>query len=418
MSVLGVGALAACSDSGGGGNTITWWQNPDASGTQTAIADNCTKASGGRYSIHVEVLPTAADTQREQIVRRLAANDKTMNLISMDVVWTGEFAEAKWLLPWTGENETKAKEDKLEGALKTATWKDTIYGIPFSSNAQLLWYRKSRMAAAGVDPTSESFTWSDMIQGASKLPEGQRFIEEQGKKYEGYMVWVNALVESAGGHIIDGEKVDINTDAGRKAAAVMEEFMAAPVKDPALSTADEEVARAAFESGSASFMLNWPYVYAVAAANSATDPKLKEVVADYGWARYPRVDASMPSKPPLGGINIGIGASTPKEKQALAFEAAACASNLENQLLYMRKSGNPAVLNSVYDDAEVRKIYPFADLIRDSIKDAGPRPVTPFYNEVSIAIQRTWHPQSSVDEGTPAKTADLIKAAIEGKVLL
>ena len=34
-----------------------------------------------------------------------------------------------------------------------------------------------------------------------------------------------------------------------------------------------------------------------------------------------------------------------------------------------------------------------ADLIRDSIDSAGPRPITPYYGDVSTSVQRTWHPR-------------------------
>ena len=44
----------------------------------------------------------------------------------------------------------------LKGALESATWKDKLYAAPFSSNTQLLWYRKSVAQAAGVDPTAET----------------------------------------------------------------------------------------------------------------------------------------------------------------------------------------------------------------------------------------------------------------------
>ena len=42
-------------------------------------------------------LPNDADQQREQLVRRLAAKDSDIDLISMDVIWTAEFAEAGWI---------------------------------------------------------------------------------------------------------------------------------------------------------------------------------------------------------------------------------------------------------------------------------------------------------------------------------
>ena len=63
--------------------------------------------------------------------------------------------------------------------------------------------------------------------------------------------------------------------------------------------------------------------------------------------------------------------------------------------------------------------YPFAPLIRDSIDQAAPRPLTPFYNDVTIAIQRTWHPPGSVNPSrTPRESNDLISKALKGKVLI
>ena len=46
-----------------------------------------------------------------------------------------------------------------------------------------------------------------------------------------------------------------------------------------------------------------------------------------------------------------------------------------------------------------------ADLIRDSIADAGPRPITPYYGDVSTSVQRTWHPPEGVTTpSTPEET--------------
>ena len=49
----------------------------------------------------------------------------------------------------------------------------------------------------------------------------------------------------------------------------------------------------------------------------------------------------------------------------------------------MLDSGNPAARAAAYDDPAVREAFPMADLIRESIDDAGPRPITPYYSDVS-----------------------------------
>jgi multiple sugar transport system substrate-binding protein len=60
-----------------------------------------------------------------------------------------------------------------------------------------------------------------------------------------------------------------------------------------------------------------------------------------------------------------------------------------------------------------------APLIRDSIADAGPRPLTPYWVDVSAAVQRSWHPPSAVRApATPQASARLIADVLQGKVLL
>jgi multiple sugar transport system substrate-binding protein len=417
-------ALVACGSSDGP-NVLTFWQNPDTSGVVGQIVDKCNQQAGGRYKIRRETLPNSADAQREQLVRRLAAKDKTMNLVYMDVVWAPEFAEAKWILPFEGEDEAKATADILTGPKESATWKGKVYAAPFSSNSQLLWYRKSLAQQAGIDPTAPNFTWDQLIDASSKMPQNSRFVEIQGSRYEGYMVWINGLISSAGGAILENvdagsdAKPAVNTDAGRRAAEIIQKFAKSPAADFGLSTSLEETNRAAFQNGTAWAMLNWPYIYGLGRENATKDATFKAIFEDYGWARYPRVDADTPSQPPIGGAMIGVGAFTPAAKRPLAFEAAACITSPESQKLRMEVLGEPSTRAAVYDDPGILAKYPFAPMVRESIDQAAPRPLSPFYNDVTIAIQRTWHPPGSVNPAsTPGRADKLIGQALKGKVLL
>jgi multiple sugar transport system substrate-binding protein len=417
-------SLVACG-SDDGGNVLTFWQSPDSSGVVGEIVDKCNQQANGRYVIRRETLPNSADAQREQLVRRLAAKDKTMNILFMDVIWAPEFAEAKWILPFEGEDEAKATDDILEGPKVSATWKGKLYAAPFSSNSQLLWYRKSLAQRAGIDPAAETFTWDQLIDASSKMPEGSRFVEIQGNRYEGYMVWINGLIASAGGSILENvdagknAKPGVNSDAGRRAAEIIQKFSRSAAADPGLPTALEESARAAFQNGNAWAMLNWPYVYGLGRENASKDATFKAIFDDYAWARYPRVEANTPSAPPIGGAMIGVGAYTPAAKRPLAFEAAACITSPESQKQRMDTLGEPATRASIYDDPGILAKYPFAPLIRDSIDEAAPRPLSPFYNDVTIAVQRTWHPPGSVNPSkTPKESNDLIGKALKGRVLL
>jgi multiple sugar transport system substrate-binding protein len=57
----------------------------------------------------------------------------------------------------------------------------------------------------------------------------------------------------------------------------------------------------------------------------------------------------------------------------------------------------------------VKKAYPgFAGLVRESVEAAGPRPVTPAYQDVTSGIQRALHPPESIPaEGEEGKYEEL-----------
>jgi len=422
LAILTPVAVSACGDDddASGTPTLTWYINPD-NGGQAELAKKCGDASDGAFKIETQILPNEADQQREQLVRRLAADDPSIDLMSLDPPFVAEFANAGYLLPITDPADVELfTEGVLEAPLETASWDGQLVAPVFWANTQLLWYRKSVASAAGVDPTAADFTWQKMIEAAEA--EGKR-IGVQGRRYEGYMVWINALVRSGGGQIIEDPelgadaKPTVASPAGNIAAEIVGELARSSAAPADMSTAGEEESRSLFQGDSGSFMVNWPYVYAAAQEAVAGGSLDQSVVDDIGWARYPEVEAGRPSAPPLGGINLGIGAFTKHPDEALA--AARCITSLESNIEYMIKSGNPAARAAAYDDPKVREAFPMADLIRESINDAGARPITPYYGDVSVSVQRTWHPSESVDEpGTPEETDDYMEQVLQGERLL
>ena len=400
--------LVACGGDEGGTPSLSWYTFPEPSGAFDAAATDCTEAAEGRYRIEVKDLPTTADGQREQLVRRLAAEDSDVDLMFMDVIWTAEFAEAGWLLPFDEEVAADITEGVLEGPLATATYQDRLWGAPITSNTQLLWYRKDR-----VDDPPE--TWDQLIEAAEALPEGERLVQAQGSRYEGLTVWFNALLASSGGTVIEGEgddpEVTIGDEATVRALEVLRDFSTSPAADPALSNSDENIGRLEFQTGSSSFMVNYPFIFPSAREEAP------EVFDNLGWARYPGIEEGEPSAPPLGGGNIGIGAFTDHPEEAV--DAVRCLISADNQVRYATDGGLPPTIDEVYDDEALRENYPFADLLRDSINEAGPRPVTPAYNDISRVIYTTIHPTRSIDpEGNAETLEEMVGQAVRSEGLL
>jgi multiple sugar transport system substrate-binding protein len=379
--------VAGCGDGGASGTTtIRWYVFSERSGAFAQAAERCSESSDGVYRIEQVALPADANQQREQLVRRLAAGDRDIDVIGMDVIWTAEFAAAGWVLPWSEEQAASAVQGRIQAAVDSGSYRGRLWAIPFTSNAQLLWYRKDRV---GEPPR----TWSAVISKAEAMG-GNGTIQAQGERYEGLTVFFVSLLASAGGSVLgpDGQTVSLPTEPTRAALEVMHRLGSSPAAPPGLSTNREDQGRLAFESGGSSFMVNYTFVWPSARANA---PKIAE---NMGWARWPAVVEGRKSRVTLGGINLGIGAHT--RHPELAREAAICLASESNQRLAATKGGLPPTLESLYSDPGVREAFPFADLLREVLRNAVQRPKTPLYNDVSLAISHTLHPMRDIDVET------------------
>ncbi|MEJ2689515.1 MAG: ABC transporter substrate-binding protein [Deltaproteobacteria bacterium] len=389
-------ALGCTRDQGPAVPVLTWYVFNERSGAFQQAAERCSTGSAGAYTIRIALLPSDADQQREQLVRRLAARDSSIDIIGMDVIWTAEFAEAGWILPWPRQVEAEISKDRLPAAVQSATYNHRLQAVPFTTNTQLLWYRTDR-----VDHPPA--TWEEMIRQAEKIG-AKGTIQAQGERYEGLTVFFTSLLASAGGSILDADGRDVSLKPGPtgKALEIMRMLATSPAADPSLATSREDQCRLAFEKGDSSFMVNYTFVWPSAHRNAP------EVAAHMGWARWPAVEAGRPSRVTIGGINLAVGAYS--RHSDLAFQAATCLASEENQRLAARVGGLPPTITKLYHDPAVRRTFPFADTLLATLQDAVQRPRTPLYNDISLAISRTLHPMREIH---PKKDIDKLRRAVE-----
>ncbi len=293
---------------------INYYTPANEMATFTAVAKRCNEQLGGRFTIQQVSLPKGADDQRLQLARRLTGNDKTLDVMALDVVWTAEFAEAGWALPLSedpsGQAEADANDNTLPGPLETAKWQDKLYAVPITTNTQLLWYRADLMEEP---PT----TWDEMVAEATRLHAAGEpsWIAVQAKQYEGLVVWFNTLLQSAGGQVLsdDGKTVTLTDTPEHRAATVkalqiIKAVATAPGADPSVTQTDETTARLALEQGKAALEVNWPYVL----------PSLLENAVKGGVTFLP-----LNEDPALAGSINDVGTFSPTDEQ---FEAAYDAS--------------------------------------------------------------------------------------------
>jgi multiple sugar transport system substrate-binding protein len=410
--------LAGCGGGSSGRAQLTWYINPDGGGsdpTKGGQAQLAAECSTPQYKVSIQLLPNSASDQRTQLLRRLAAGDSSMDLMSIDPVFVAEFAEAGYLAPVPADMESDFEADRVQSALDASKWQGKLVTVPFWANTQLLWYRKSVAQKAGLDMT-QPVTWDQIISAAQKT---KTDIGVQAMLYEGYTVWINALIAGAGGKIVDNPgatydslKLGLDSQAGTDAATIISKIASTGVGGPAMGSSDETASLNLFSGPSGGFLVNWPYTYAALKSSGVS------WINDLGATIYPRTVASEASAPPFGGIELAVGSKSAHVQDA--YEAAKCITSPDHQAAYMVATGNPASDKSVFDRPDVKKAFPngIAALIRTSLDNAAPRPQSQYYGDISTGLQQEFSPPTAVNASTPDKAQNFIQQVLNGKALL
>lgn len=406
--VLSSGLLAACSSDDSGTTELVWYTNPDAGG-QAKVAENC---STDDYTITTQVLPQDAGQQRIQLARRLAAEDSGIDLMSLDPPFTAEFADAGYLAEIPSDLQDKFREQAFESAVTSATWNDELVVAPFWSNVQVLWYRKSFVEKTDLD-MSQPVTWEQIITAAA---DNGGTVAVQANKYEGYSVWINALISGAGGEIATeteaGAEADITIaeDGGQAAADVISTLVDSGAAPADLSVSNEGTAAASFGSDSGAFMVNWTFIW-----GNYGEERLGD---DIGFAPYPATVEGEDSRPPYGGIGIGVSAFSENEEEAVA--ALECLTSPENQGINAELTGNMPSSAAGYEYKPLSELYApeLLELFQQSLEDAAPRTLSPYWSDMSGSILSTWHPPAGVDDQTPEESAKFMEEVLQGRRLL
>ena len=106
----------------------------------------------------------------------------------------------------------------------------------------------------------------------------------------------------------------------------------------------------------------------------------------------------------LGGWNMLINASS--EMQDEAWEFVRFMTSEESQKEYSITTSTLPTLKTLYDDREILEEVPVVDLSREALQNARPRPVSPYYSEMSREMAEQFNNviRSAVSPGTAIKS--------------
>jgi multiple sugar transport system substrate-binding protein len=384
IAVMGL-ALAGCSSgssgSSGGGDAssgqdsrgpITYVQGKDNSNVVRPLISKWNDAHPSE-KVTFKEQSDQADQQHDDLVQHFQAKDANYDVVDVDVVWTAEFAAKGWLTPLTGKMKIDTSK-LLPATVKTATYNNTLYAAPQTSDGALLYYRKDLVK---TPPT----TWKEMMADCDIAKQaGIGCYAGQFAKYEGLTVNASEAINGAGGSVLakNGTTPTLTTsDAQTGLQNLVTAFKDGNIPAAAI-TYQEEQGRQAFEDGKLLFLRNWPYVYNLALTDGSSTVK-----DTFGVAPIPGENGVGAST--LGGHNAAI--SVYSKHKATAHDFLEFLESNETQKFFATQGSLAPVVGSLYTDSELTSKLPYLPTLLQSIKSAEPRPVSPYYPAVTKAIQ-------------------------------
>ncbi|WP_433176184.1 ABC transporter substrate-binding protein [Actinoallomurus sp. CA-150999] len=378
-AVLALG-LCACGSSGtshdsAGSGPITWASFKDPTGTLLKIV-NSWNSSHPDTKVTLVDLPEAADAQRQQLVQNAQIKSTAYDVVTLDAVWTAEFAANRWVDPITGLDTGGF----LGPSLRTGQYRGKLYAAPWLTGAGLLYYRTDLLKKAGIakPPT----TWQELTDDCAKVRKTADIgcYAGQYDKYEGLTVNVTEAIGSAGGHVLDASgKPALNTPEALAGLRFLTDGFKNGLIPKAALTYQEENGRRAFEAGELLFHRNWAYVHSLA---SKTDGSSK-VAGKFDVAPLP--GRTGPGVSTLGGNNVAISAFSKHKKTALDFTR--YVTGQEAEKTFGLGSAYPMSRAALYSDPALVKAQPYLPTLATSIQNAQPRPEAVRYGDVTAAIQ-------------------------------
>jgi len=397
LAISALFVAAACgggggSSSGGGGGgsaaavdfskkgPIEYWAGKDTSG-QTKKLISKWNSDHPDQVVTFHELPDNADQQRQQMIQNSQIKNTKMAIVSVDVVWTIEFAANGYLVALPADQFPT--DGFLKPTVDAATYFNKLYAMPASSDGGLLYYRKDLLDKYSLQPPK---TFDEMKAACDTIRKGENddklgCFAGQYQKYEGLTVNFAEAVNSAGGVITDPEgKPNVNTPEATKGLSTPLDWFKDGYIPKGAITWQEEQGRQAFQNGTLIFHRNWPYVYSLA---NKTDGSSK-IAGKFGVAPLPGISSDKGISS-LGGHSMGI--TTAAENKGTAAEFVKYFTSEETQKTSVLASSNAPTRQALYDDPDIKKAYPYMPILLKSIETAVPRPKVVKYGDVTLAIQ-------------------------------
>ncbi len=382
---------------------ITFAFGADDSGTLAPLIEQFNDRHAGRIRVVQLQMARNSDDYYRQLESDFLVDSREIDIFGADVVWTATFATRGWVEDLSRRfYSVFDPADFLEAAINSVAYRFRIWGVPWFTDAGVLFYRKDLLSAHGYDgPPS---TWGQLqemartIMDGSGVPHGFVF---QGAEYEGGVANALEYIWSGGGRVLTGNVsvtgafgqtnldpnvITVDSDGSARGLDLARSLVADGIAPRDVTEFNELASSRVFLRGDSVFMRNWPTTYSL-----ALDPSTAGLSTDQiGVSRLP-AGAGGRRYCCLGGWNLMISERSDRAKKDAAWDFIRFLVDSPQQRTRAVRGGFLPVTERLYDDPELVAAAPVIGLGRDAVRTARIRPVSPFYMQMSPRIARAFH---------------------------
>jgi multiple sugar transport system substrate-binding protein len=374
--LAGAALLGAPGCGDGGSDKVVFSYFPH--NTVRRLIDKFNKQNKGKFQVAYREINLETREYFDRLKAELQAGGNETDVFGGDVPWTAEFADNGWIVDVSTRFPEGERSMFLKGQIQSLTYEGKIWGKPWFADAGLLYFRKDLLEHSGLFEPPQ--TWEELKEIAKKV------VQDSGTRYGFVFQGANnetgvcnglEYIWTHGGEVLDGDKVIIDSPESVAGLTTEQSMISEGVSPQAVASYTTWEADAAFLNGDAVFCREWPYIYA-----AVGDPQMSKIKLDQvGVSALPVGEGRSQTASCLGGWNMLISASS--EMQDEAWEFVRFMTSEESQKEYSITASTLPTLKTLYDDREILEEVPVVDLSKEALQNARPRPVSPYYSQMS-----------------------------------
>jgi multiple sugar transport system substrate-binding protein len=367
-----------------------------------AMTDEFTKANPD-IKVNLEFVPYEGLHDKTVLAQ---GSGSGYDVVLFDVIWPAEYATNNVLVDVTSRVTDAMKAGVLPGAWTTVDYDGKHYGMPWILDTKYLFYNKDILAKAGI--TTPPKTWDELTTDAQIIKDKGLLaspIAWSWAQAEAVICDYTTLVSAYQGDFLKDGKPDFQNGGGLAALNYMVDSYKSGLTNPNSKEFLEEDVRKVFQNGDAAFALNWTYMY-----NLANDPAESKVAGQVGVVPAPGVAGKSEVSAMNGSMGLGITTASKHPDEAWKLVEFLTSQPVQNKYA---KLSLPIWASSYDDPAITAGQEELIAAAKVSLAAMYPRPTTPKYQELSVALQQAIQ-EALLGQSSPA---DALAAAAENSGL-